>query len=227
MNPTQERWLPIPGYEGYYEVSDHGNVRSVDRVVKDSRGWDINLKGKPMRKSLNSNGYLQCRLTRDGIGEHARVHQLVLKAFVGPMPEGAHGCHWDDDKTNNHLGNLRWASRTENMHDRVRNGRHYQAVKTHCYLGHEFTAANTLISSEGTRKCKACITRRGREYDQRRTQPGAPKVKWTKTHCKWGHEFTAENTYVKPNGTRSCKTCKAEINRRLYEKRKKARGGSF
>lgn len=220
---THEQWRPIPGYEGYYEVSDHGRVRSVDRTVKDSRGWDINLKGKPMRQSFNSNGYLHCRLTREGVGKTARVHQLVLKAFVGPMPEGAHGCHWDDDKTNNHLSNLRWASVSDNLRDRVRNGLHYQAVKTHCQHGHEFTPENTIVRENGTRQCSECARRRVREFDARkgaRIGPRRAKV----THCKHGHEFSDENTYVKPNGTRACRTCKAEAGKRAYAKRLAARG---
>lgn len=220
--PTHEQWLPVPDYEGYYEVSDHGNVRSVDRVVNRWHG-EIAIAGVPLSPALSKVGqYPFVALSREGKQKSHKVHRLVLEAFVGPCPEGMEACHWDDDKTNNHLSNLRWASKSENMHDRVRNGRHYQAVKTHCHRGHEFTPENTIIKGSGTRGCRECVRLRNKKYydrDKRNPPVRGPKP----THCKWGHEFTESNTYVKPNGARACRICKAEANRRAKQRRRENR----
>ena len=222
MNPTQERWLPVPGYEGYYEVSDHGNVRSVDRTVDRTDGKTMKLRGVLLSAVPSAGKYLCVNLCRDGVCRMHRVHRLVLEAFVGPRPDGAIGCHWDDNPANNHIENLRWGTTSDNMHDRVRNGRHYQAVKTHCHRGHAFTEVNTHVHPNGTRHCKACTLLRGKEYDVRRKASGVHAT-WTKTHCKHGHEFTPENTYVKPNGCRACRTCKSEANRRRRRRQKENR----
>ena len=95
-----ERWRPVHGF-GNYMVSNLGRVWS-QRSNKC-------LKPQPAGK-----GHLRVALRRDG-GTHLRgVHRLVLIAFVGPCPEGKECLHYDDDPTNNKLGNLRWGTRTEN-----------------------------------------------------------------------------------------------------------------
>src|SRR5699024_6464865 len=98
------------------------------------------------------------------------VHRLVLEAFVGPCPDGMEACHWDDDKTNNHVSNLRWATQSDNMHDRVRNGRHQLASLPHCKRGHEFNEANTYISTSGYRSCRACLAALQRQYRRDRAE---------------------------------------------------------
>lgn len=89
------------------------------------------------------------------------VHILVAEAFIGPRPKNADVCHYDDDKSNNAVENLRYGTRSENVHDSVRNGTHPGARKTHCLRGHEFTQQNTSIASRGDgttyRRCKACM----------------------------------------------------------------------
>ena len=163
----EEEWLPVPDYEGCYEVSNCGRVRSVDRTVTRSDGVVQKRRGKILASSPNTAGHLQVNLTKDGRGASTRVHRLVLLAFVGPCPEGMQACHWDDDKYNNHLSNLRWASGSDNLHDRVRNGRHHQARKKACHLGHAFTPENTYIKPNGARACRTCLRRRDKElYDR-------------------------------------------------------------
>lgn len=167
MNPTQECWLPVPGYEGYYEVSDHGRVRSLDRTVIRSDGVVQRRRGKMLSPARNQSGHRMVALLRDGKRTTGLVHRLVLSAFVGACPDGMQGCHWDDNPANNSLKNLRWGTPSDNMHDRVRNGRHYQAVKGHCHLGHAFTGENTYVKPNGTRACRICLRRRDKElYDR-------------------------------------------------------------
>ena len=147
-----EKWLPIPGYEGRYEVSDLGRVRSLAR--KDSRGRSRReriLRGRPQAK-----GHLAVALYADGVRCDQLIHWLVLLAFVGPRPEGMDACHWNDEPADNRLANLRWDTRAANIADSVRNGGHAMASRTHCPSGHEYTAENTYLYPRGSRACNEC-----------------------------------------------------------------------
>lgn len=165
---SPEQWLPIVGYEGIYEVSDHGNVRSLDRQSPDHRGGVRNFKGKMLRPGRDSNGKLIVILSRNGKVHSARVHRLVAESFLGPAHEDAEVCHKDDQNENNHVSNLYWGTRSDNLHDAVRNGRHWQANKTHCKWGHEFTSENTAIHPSGGRQCRACNAERSRRRRARK-----------------------------------------------------------
>lgn len=123
MTDCIETWRPVPGWVGYYEVSDQGRVRSLPRVVQHPQG-PIRRVGKTLALVRTPGGYLEARLNRNGQRTTVGVHRLVLLAFVGPAPAGTEACHYDDDPANNTLGNLRWATRSENTRDKVRNGGH-------------------------------------------------------------------------------------------------------
>lgn len=106
---------------------------------------------------------------RGGSVVRARVHRLVLEAFVGPCPEGQQACHADDDKANNSLINLRWDSPSANAADMRRNGRNAQVRKTECVNGHAYTAENTYVRPDGRgRGCKRCMYDRNRAARARR-----------------------------------------------------------
>lgn len=113
-----ETWLDIPGFEGAYQVSDHGRVRSLDRLVAHKDGRLCKAKGKILTLKPNVGGYPSLRLGR---GHPAMVHQLVALAFLGPA-YGRFVCHNDNDKSNNHLPNLRYDTPQGNMDDRIRHG---------------------------------------------------------------------------------------------------------
>ena len=155
-----EEWKPIPGYEGLYSVSDQGRVRAEAKVTL--RNGIVQPRKQRMLSPVPlPSGHLKVRLTRDGHVKAFLVHRLVLLAFVGPCPEGMEGCHLDDDPKNNRLSNLRWDTRSANMHDRVRNGRHHNARKTECSQGHPFNEQNTYVSTKG-RGCRTCDRERMR-----------------------------------------------------------------
>lgn len=148
-----EIWKDIPGYEGMYQVSDLGRVKSVSR--KDARGR--NRKERILQNNPNASGHHQVKLYKDGNTKYPYVHRMVLEAFVGPPPkEKPNALHCDDDPSNNKLENLRWGSQSENRNDAVRNGRDYNANKTHCVNGHLFSGENLRVRSDGRRACRTC-----------------------------------------------------------------------
>lgn len=115
------RWSPVPGYDGYYEISDTGCVRSIDRIVFDKNGRARKLRGKPMKltraKGKDGNGYMVVNLHRSGISYVAFVHILVATVFI-PNPYGYPMVnHIDGDKANNDVTNLEWTTyRYNNIH---------------------------------------------------------------------------------------------------------------
>ena len=120
---TDEKWAAIAGYEGLYEVSDRGSVRSLDRVSLIPR----KVKGKPLKPSLNGGGYKFVTLYKDGIGHPCRVHSLVIAGFVTPVECG----HNNGDRLDNRADNLRWVTKSENQLDRARHGTDIRGERHH------------------------------------------------------------------------------------------------
>lgn len=162
-----EQWKPVVGYEGLYEVSDHGNVRSQPRGG--TRGGALKLYFRPMY----GHGYFTVNLHCNGDkGRPRYVHQLVLEAFVGPRPDDRpHTRHLDGDGRNNTLGNLCYGTAAENNQDISDMGRR-RPPKTHCFRGHALTPENTRpVINRGRpgRACRACDGIRQRARTAERT----------------------------------------------------------
>jgi len=153
--PIEESWRPIPGYEGNYEVSDLGRVRSLDRVLT-CGSQRRRFTGQILSQFPNGEGRPTASINRDGRPRRVLVHRLVLLAFVGEPPAGHVACHNDGDCTNNRLSNLRWDTERENQLDIVRHGRHWSAQKTHCPQGHAYAGSNLVTGSRGGRACRTC-----------------------------------------------------------------------
>lgn len=102
-----EEWRPVVGWEGLYEVSNLGNVRSVRRAKI---------------LALGGSRYKHATLCRDNACTSINVNVLVLEAFVSHRPAGMMSSHNDGDKTNNRLDNLRWDTQSGNLADRKIHG---------------------------------------------------------------------------------------------------------
>lgn len=153
----EQQWLPVVGDNGY-EISDHGNTRSTAREIT-----VISRKGNPFVRRYTGRLLAPCRAGAGGhlfvklsYGQKHLVHHLVLEAFDQPRPAGLFGLHWDDDPLHNHISNLYWGTKSDNQHDKVRNGNHHNSNKTRCPQGHDYTAENTRIDNRGRRRCIAC-----------------------------------------------------------------------
>lgn len=158
-----EEWRDIPEYEGIYQVSNQGEVRSLDRIITYRDGRTRKKKGTALRQFTWGHGYRYVMLSKHNESEKKYVHHLVLEAFVGPRPSGLVCCHNDGNEANNTLLNLRWDTPSENNRDRVRHGTHQNSNKTHCSRGHSLETFNLQQSTlkEGRRRCLACARTSG------------------------------------------------------------------
>lgn len=111
-----EIWKPVKGFEGLYEVSNMGNVRSVDRHLMWGNQYCL-FKGKPKKSFPNSMGYLRTGLSKNNKGKNYFIHRLVAEAFV-PNPNNL-PCidHIDRNYLNNSADNLRWCTQKENCNN--------------------------------------------------------------------------------------------------------------
>lgn len=137
-------WRAIPGYEGRYEVSDDGQVRSLPRSEvghRNGKPYVRHRNGRLMRPATDRDGYQRLCLLKDGVREYMAVHVAVLLAFVGPRPAGQLGRHLDDDPSNNRIGNLAWGTVIDNAADALANDR-YRRGSRHC--GAKLTEADVI-----------------------------------------------------------------------------------
>lgn len=120
-----ERWLPVPGWEGLYEVSDQAHVRSLPRQTATGlRG------GKTLAAVVSNTGAHVVMLCDGGRKRYAQVYELVAEAFIGPRPPGQEIRHLDDNRLDSRLANIAYGTRSENLIDASRNGKHPRAKLT-------------------------------------------------------------------------------------------------
>lgn len=187
--PPDERWLPVASYEGWYEVSDHGRVRSLDRTVDEARGRSVRHKGKLLALQWNTarsgKGYWVIRLYKNSAGETKYVHRMVLDAFVGPCPEGMESRHGPNGSIDNNLSNLSYGTRHQNSLDRVRDGTHNNRSKMFCPYDHKLVTPNLVkfkLEKLNIRSCFACERARNRAY-YAKTRGRAIDFKYVADQC--------------------------------------------
>lgn len=129
MPASCEIWRDVPGYEGRYQASDLGRIRSLDRRVNIAHGSTRLMRGRVLRPACQKNDpHLTVVL---GHGKAASsVHRLVALAFLGPCPEGQEVRHLDGNPQNNRADNLAYGTRAQNILDVYQTGRPWRALTT-------------------------------------------------------------------------------------------------
>lgn len=200
-----EVWKDIPGYEGCYQASNQGRIKSVDRIIERRNGVPQRVREYILSlKSTDHGNHPMVNLSAiDKTRRVVRVHQCVKWAFDGPTPDGMEICHNNGNPYDNSIENLRFDTHTENVRDITRHGNNRNVNKTHCKHGHEYTPENTGAVTTGGRYCKACKADRWRLWDDRKSS----KVKGD--HCQRGHPLTDDNVYVGSDLRRICLECRS------------------
>lgn len=115
MNKNKEEWRDISGWEGFYQISNLGRLKSLKRLFVP--------KDRILKPCVDRKGYLFAGLFKNGKRLACpKIHRLVLETFVGLRPVGLEGRHKDGDKTNNRLSNIEWSTHIINEHDKYKHG---------------------------------------------------------------------------------------------------------
>ena len=117
-----EEWRDIKGYEGFYQVSNMGNVRSVTHTVVYTDGRVGHYEGKLITPNNDKNGYKAVNLSKNGVVNHIDIHRLVAETFLPKDGERNVVNHKDGNKHNNTVENLEWVTYSENSKHAVRTG---------------------------------------------------------------------------------------------------------
>lgn len=120
-----EEWKAIDGYEGCYEVSNYGRVKSLERVVERCDGRMLTIRERILAPVFNDDGYVQCKLNKNGKSKTVGVHCLVARAFI-PNPDNLEDVnHKNFNRTDNHVSNLEWKTHGDNVRYSIEAKRHF------------------------------------------------------------------------------------------------------
>ena len=141
-----EVWKTIEGYNGKYQVSTLGRVKSVERTIINCRGRKQPFKETILRPDHSQNGYERVGLYSKGRMKHYRVAKLVYEAFVGPVPEGMEIDHLNGNNTDNRLENLRACTHKENCNNPITRERNLAANEKRSRYKREWWAKKKAAS---------------------------------------------------------------------------------
>jgi len=157
-----ENWKDIPGYEGRYQASTEGRIKSLLRKVPGKNPYT----GRPFLRSVPERilrpgrfckaGHLSVVLEHGGVGQ--QVHQLVMRTFVGEPPKDCEVLHCDGDPTNNALDNLRYGTRTENILDVYRQGGRWRKLSINDVMQIREMAASGIKKTDIAKKFNIAYT---------------------------------------------------------------------
>lgn len=126
-----EIWKNVYGYENSYEVSNLGNIRSVDRYVKNKQGFAL-VKGNVINGTINKQGYVRVGLSRNNKNQKIMAHRIVAIAFLGLPIKTKDVNHKNGIKNDNRVVNLEWCTRQENILHAIKNEfKTYKTGKEH------------------------------------------------------------------------------------------------
>lgn len=206
---TEEIWRPIVGYEGLYEVSSYGRVRSLDRYDSKNCFW----KGRILKLNDNGRGYLRAHLCLNNKIKNFLVHRLVAQAFI-PNPDNLPEVnHINEDKTNNRVDNLEFCNHKYNVNygtrtDRMRDTK----IKNGYWSG--------LSKEEYNKKWYQENKEKRREYNQENKEKR--REYWEKWHQEHKKEYNErKREYVKNYYLEN----RDKINERRRENRRKKKVG--
>lgn len=142
-----EIWKSIKGYEGIYEVSNYGRIKSLSRITSNNR----RLKEKIINGGYYPNGYKLVCLRKNGINKNHLIHRLVAEAFILNPNNYSVVNHLDGNKKNNHVSNLEWCTQSDNLKHAIEIG----MIDSQCKIRREVTISknNTTIVFESMKGC--------------------------------------------------------------------------
>lgn len=123
MKVENEIWADIPGFEGLYQASTLGRIKSLGRHVNTSSGRRVYVKEKVLSLSQQKSGHLLVWLRKDGSTHAKCVHRLIAETYIGPCPPNKECCHNNAIPSDNRVENLRWDTRANNIKQSYSNGR--------------------------------------------------------------------------------------------------------
>ena len=125
-------WRDVPGYEGFYQVSNFGSVVRLKRILPSLHEQGVRVHQNELRQMPWGKGArMSVVLSAYNVQKRFQVHRLVLLAFRGPPEGDLDGLHNDGNHLNNWLGNLRWGTHTDNMRDKTFHGTQMLGTKHH------------------------------------------------------------------------------------------------
>jgi hypothetical protein len=169
-----EKWIDCYGWEGFYKISNYGNVKSLSRTLKTSLGYAVK-KEKLLKKIIASTGYEVVNLSKNNVKRQQLVHRLVLLSFVGVPTIPMQACHGNGVRNDNRLENLRWGDAKDNSKDRKAHG-------THIFGEDSPNAKLSEVQAFEIKSSKKPVRELSRNYGVSRAA-----IKAIKTNKNWAH----------------------------------------
>jgi hypothetical protein len=179
IKPPSEIWRDIPGYEGFYQASSFGRIKSLKRIRKNGKGACYEQRERILKTHISPNGYSQVTLSKLGKLKQANIHRLIAMSFI-PNPKHLPEInHRNENKQDNCISNLEWCSRSYNNNYGTRNQRTGVANSKKVFqfdangnLIHAYQSAHAAIKAVKSKIgrgsldciCKVCRNERKRAY---------------------------------------------------------------